>query len=144
MKREIKFRGKRIDNGEWVYGYYCFIGYSDSQKHYIIPTFASAFYGIEVDPETVGQYTELCDDTEEENELFESDVTEIVYDGDKYICEIKFCAGGFMFVNDSLPDSYIFLHEFTEYDRNYGWVVDSRKLGNRYDHPHLLGGNNEI
>lgn len=22
MVREIKFRGKRIDTGEWVYGYY--------------------------------------------------------------------------------------------------------------------------
>ena len=25
MSREIKFKGKRLDNGEWVYGYLRFI-----------------------------------------------------------------------------------------------------------------------
>ena len=55
MNREIKFRGKRIDNGEWVYGYYIVAGG--------IP-FISTFgvrEPIAVIPETVGQYTGLKD-----------------------------------------------------------------------------------
>lgn len=52
---EILFRGRRKDDSEWVYGYYCFIGHADEKKHCIIPEYASAFYGIEVVPETVGQ-----------------------------------------------------------------------------------------
>ena len=55
--REIKFRGKRLDNGEWVYGYYVYYGFIDNQKHYIVPDYASALYAFEVDPSTVGQYT---------------------------------------------------------------------------------------
>lgn len=51
MKREILFRGKRTDNGEWVEGHYCHFEnfaikdtiYSDGNLH------------SEVDPETVGQ-----------------------------------------------------------------------------------------
>lgn len=54
--REIKFKGKRVDNGEWVYGYYCYIGYTGQEKHYIIPSYASVFYGFEVDPMTICQY----------------------------------------------------------------------------------------
>jgi len=53
--REIKFRGKRVDNGEWVYGYYIVAGG--------IP-FISTFgvrEPIAVIPETVGQYTGLKD-----------------------------------------------------------------------------------
>ena len=59
--REILFRGKRIDNGEWVYGYYVHIGPVSCQRTYIIPEYASALYVNEVDPSTVGQYTGLND-----------------------------------------------------------------------------------
>ena len=54
--REIKFRGKRVDNGEWVYGSY--LEWTDSRdiKHYEICT--KNGHNNEVIPETVG-YKEL-------------------------------------------------------------------------------------
>ncbi len=52
--RTIKFRGRRIDNGEWVYGYYRFRNFS---KQHIIYSFKNEVaYIFEVDPSTVGQY----------------------------------------------------------------------------------------
>ena len=59
MNREILFKAKRLDNGECVDGFYCCIGPVGQEKHYIIPMYASAFYGIEVDPSTVCQYTNI-------------------------------------------------------------------------------------
>ena len=56
---EIKFRGKSKEENkenEFIYGYYCYIGHLKQQKHYLIPDYASAFYGIEIIPETIGQY----------------------------------------------------------------------------------------
>ena len=60
--REIKFRGKRIDNNEWVYGGY----YEWGDKSYIIQKDIwdkdiNTAQMIEVIPETVGQYTGLKD-----------------------------------------------------------------------------------
>ena len=80
--REIKFRGKRVDNGEWAYGWYVKV----QGKHYIVMDLATLLpltaygayakdgsgwkehfgtYGIagfvEVIPETVGQSTDFKD-----------------------------------------------------------------------------------
>lgn len=58
-EREIEFRGKRIDNGEWVYGGY----HWDGAFPFIIATEGDfcVFYGVI--PETVGQYTGRKDKT---------------------------------------------------------------------------------
>ena len=57
MNREIKFRGKRIDNGEWVYGSYAVI----DMKSYILLCVKSDIriknLKYQVIPESVGQYT---------------------------------------------------------------------------------------
>ena len=60
--REILFRGKRTDNGEWVYGNYYIAEKLDKSgvEYFIIEIEAegSQYY---VTPETVGQYTGLKD-----------------------------------------------------------------------------------
>ena len=57
--REIKFRGKRIDNGEWVYGYYLINPFFSRAEIFSFDNERSYVY--EVDPATVGQYTGLKD-----------------------------------------------------------------------------------
>lgn len=63
--RTIKFRGKRIDNGEWIEGdlvhKYWLQGdyFMETAIRYLIGELYS--FPIEVDPETVGQFTGLLD-----------------------------------------------------------------------------------
>ena len=58
MSREILFKAKRLDNGEWVEGYYVYC----RKRHYILPVLNKAIgfderedEWVKVDPDTICQ-----------------------------------------------------------------------------------------
>ena len=81
--REILFRAKRVGDGEWVEGYYAMMGKGNLIRHYIVQNCALTglfedpednmyFNDVEIDPETIGQYTGKTD--EDAKKIFEGDI----------------------------------------------------------------------
>lgn len=126
--REILFRGKRVDNGEWVEGYIVKLGkesFSDPERYGIcnkaIPIGGSAVcYNLkinEVIPETIGQYTGLNDKNGTK-----------VFDGDCIGCRenvVEYLDGTFT-INGDRPLSWL--------KGTNGFII----VGNIYDNLELL------
>lgn len=127
--REILFRGKRKDNGEWVKGCYIRIG----EKHYISTGTLNIINNIpdliryEVIPETVGQYTGFAD--KNDKKVFEGDICITSEDGLPFVVEWNTYECSF------------YWRDIIKVGEFYGGVAKSSNvIGNRHDNPELLNG----
>jgi len=122
--REILFRGKRKDNGEWVFGGFT----NDAADNPRITTKTSDGFGLvfhEVIPETVGEYTGLLDCKGQK--IFEGDILRVDHQG-IYIGSVHYKEAQFFGAGDYLQNAV-----------DHGAIV----IGNIHDNPELLEVNNE-
>lgn len=156
MNREILFRGKRVDNGEWVHGkglQQCkdelgneivaiFTDIVKSAEKYIKKEGRYTLYYVPVKAETLGQYTGLKDSTGKE--IYEGDILktprgfigEVVFGRAEEECTHREC-------NRKITDVYT----------TYGWIfkradgytcaiddeiLQGELLGNVTDNPELM------
>lgn len=135
MSREIKFRGKRLDNGEWVVGS-LIIRHGATYIYVAIFDLVKQDREYEVDPATLGQYTGIKD--KNDREIYEWDIVNSPrYKVPVVCCFIK---GGFAVCNPNCCDTCAkfngaieSLEEAVVFS-NGEFVV----VGNLHDHPELL------
>ena len=96
--REIKFRGKQLGSGNWVYGYvYCgdkFGCSTDINNAVEVSILNNDYDEYEIVKETLGQFTGLKDINGKE--IYEGDIVNYFASGTS---TIEYIAGGFRVVN---------------------------------------------
>ena len=132
--REIKFRGKIKSGalkGTWVYGGYC--NPRRSKRTYIIKSMSQY---VEVDPDTVGQFTGLHVTYDiGRNDIYESDILK-TEDGD--LCAVYYVDGEWLVGKPFIAKIGLYYGNLTDISPENCIVV-----GNLYDNLELFGERNE-
>lgn len=130
MNREILFRGKRMDNGEWVFGYpVCCGNIAQIGTFNVMPFGIQIGNGYAVAPSTVGQYTGK---TVKTGKVFQDDIGKsidgiflVVWDDEK---------AAFMMQFYDYPQERLYLDDMWD---------DAEIIGNLHDNPELMGGEDD-
>lgn len=128
--REILFRGKRVDNGEWEYGQLYSI--HKGGKYYETAYYILNIYGEkrlakdQIDTETIGQYTGLKD--KNGKKIFENDILDYWENGKENIKQrLKVFYENGQFVVDHYAINLL-------NSRN----MSSEIIGNIFDNPEIV------
>lgn len=145
--REILFRGKRFDDGEWVYGFYSNTKGETGRFHHIEDDKSI----VRVDPDTVGQYTGLTD--KNDKKIFDGDIVAFTFHSDlaeharleerPEITEnhvILFHDGSFWMKRIVVPDSLTVHLYGGRIMLESLWKHRIEVIGNIHDNPDLLKG----
>ena len=142
--REILFRGKRVDNGKWVYGYYV-----KATHHWHTHGIHEDWIATDtvqnggwcnvrgkyaVDPKTVGQFTGMTD--KNGKKIFEGDIVKAQDDVfgspfcDGLTGKIEYDEAAYFIVPKDIMDTQYLYNECAVYE----------VIGNIHDNPELLKG----
>ena len=135
--RTFKFRGKRIDNGEWIYGSLVVEAYPDFCNYFIRTKdeedWTSRYKDVPVDKNTLGQFTGLYDKNNKE-----------IYEGDIIIGDIPELVSSQNLIGIVEYEGSAFIIEFPN---RASWQIQKvgfcsfinyKVIGNMYDNPELL------
>jgi uncharacterized phage protein (TIGR01671 family) len=141
MEDRYLFKAKRIDNGEWLVGYVVKYGYTGKEKYYIVPSYASDLYAIEIDPSTICQCTGLKD--KNCKLIWENDIVKDLFSD--ACAQIKY--GSYQSCFDSTKTEHVgFYVDWSgkctkRYRKDLGyWInmVNAEVIGNIFDDPELI------
>lgn len=127
--REILFKAKRIDNGEWVEGYYLMSGgehfiYNEYIEGFCMPVVVKA----KIIPETLCQFTGLCD--KNGNKIWKNDI--IQYGTVAAVVKLGEYGNGNL-------GFYVDFPEETNYRKDFAyWAKKVIVVGNAFDNQELL------
>lgn len=131
MSREILFKAKRIDNGEWVEGYYVYITNPLTEdgkpiKHLICN--GTNIFNDLIDPDTLCQYTGLTD--KNGKKIWEND---IVRNGKGDIGVVQWFEEHAVFMIWNKTKHHVYYLAENDFSK-------IEIVGNEFDNPELLEG----
>ena len=127
MKRKHEYRGKRLDGQGWAVGSYIEAEVQTGIAHEIVP-YKRGEPVVEVDPETVGEYSGMKD-------IFEDDIINVRFGADNApVPMLVLFEGGSWCIKEYWDDT---LHDLYSYEKEIEGVI-----GNIYDTPKLFKSGN--